>query len=551
MPIFDYTPGTSPEASGTLMFYKQGSDPSSGFQVDTEGNIISGGPVNVFNVTAYGTVGDGVTDDIDAIQAAFDAAAEASAASGGAVVLFPPQTYAISTYITAQSDITVMAYGATIIASADSGLFRNFVPSDSFAAYEGNSRIAVYGGIWDSNAADSGSGTVTSIRDAFTFSHGSDIILRDLVVRNVSSAHAVDLAGVKNVIISGCRFEGFKDNDGARSFSEAIQLDYAISGSGGIGLNDDTPTVNVTVEACWFGPSDRLGPYGRALGSHTSTGASNWCEGIIFQNNIVEATGRENVRAYGWRHAVIEGNVFQGVGSASYANVAVTGPDPATAGYVNVCDDILISGNVVDGTGALNAIRVAGFATALPTNVRITGNICDQSVTSGIYVWFATAPSVEGNTVADSTTAGIYVLSCTDPDVVANKIVGVGGTALGLDTCTRGQATTNSIITAGGHGILVSGGSNVSVNNNRVYNVVTSGIRATSSTSRVRIINNVVITAAIGIEVTASAGNALVINNDLTGSGWAVGTALSLLGVPAPTTDFSGGTASPGWNLVS
>lgn len=37
MPILDFDPGQSPEAAGTLYFYKQGSDPSTGFQVTTEG----------------------------------------------------------------------------------------------------------------------------------------------------------------------------------------------------------------------------------------------------------------------------------------------------------------------------------------------------------------------------------------------------------------------------------------------------------------------------------------------------------------------------------
>jgi len=39
MPVLDFDPGTSPEAPGTLRFYKQGSDPDSGFVATTEGGI--------------------------------------------------------------------------------------------------------------------------------------------------------------------------------------------------------------------------------------------------------------------------------------------------------------------------------------------------------------------------------------------------------------------------------------------------------------------------------------------------------------------------------
>lgn len=41
MPILDYDPGSSPEAPGTLMFYEQGADPSTGFQVTSRGAILS------------------------------------------------------------------------------------------------------------------------------------------------------------------------------------------------------------------------------------------------------------------------------------------------------------------------------------------------------------------------------------------------------------------------------------------------------------------------------------------------------------------------------
>jgi hypothetical protein len=41
MPILDIDPGQSPEAPGTLMFYEQGADPSTGFQVTSRGAIVS------------------------------------------------------------------------------------------------------------------------------------------------------------------------------------------------------------------------------------------------------------------------------------------------------------------------------------------------------------------------------------------------------------------------------------------------------------------------------------------------------------------------------
>ena len=39
MPILDMDPGTSPEAPGTLMFYEQGKDPSTGWSVTSAGVV--------------------------------------------------------------------------------------------------------------------------------------------------------------------------------------------------------------------------------------------------------------------------------------------------------------------------------------------------------------------------------------------------------------------------------------------------------------------------------------------------------------------------------
>lgn len=69
----------------------------------------------VFNVQAYGALGDGATDDSTAIQAAITAAQSA----GGGIVLIPPTTagYTFSTGLAitpAASKIMVWAYGAKL-----------------------------------------------------------------------------------------------------------------------------------------------------------------------------------------------------------------------------------------------------------------------------------------------------------------------------------------------------------------------------------------------------------------------------------------------------
>lgn len=65
MPVFDIDPGASPEAPGTLSFFKQGFDPSTGFQVTSEGaTVINSMELNGATVnTPVLTTNAGTLDD--------------------------------------------------------------------------------------------------------------------------------------------------------------------------------------------------------------------------------------------------------------------------------------------------------------------------------------------------------------------------------------------------------------------------------------------------------------------------------------------------------
>lgn len=65
MPVLDWDPGTNPKAAGTLSFYKEGEDPSTGFQVTTEGVVSAGGATHL--------TGDAGTDDMFTVRVAGDA----------------------------------------------------------------------------------------------------------------------------------------------------------------------------------------------------------------------------------------------------------------------------------------------------------------------------------------------------------------------------------------------------------------------------------------------------------------------------------------------
>jgi parallel beta-helix repeat protein len=514
-----------------------------------------GGLTGIYDVTKapYNAVGNGVADDLAAIEAAITAA---NAAGGGTVYLPPGRTYGVSDHMHILTGVTVVAYGATIKGIANRGLAKLYRESDTaFTGYTGHSRIRIYGGIWDVNASDGTTGTATSIVNAFLLGHNNDITFRDVTIRNVSSGHGIDLVACQNVRILNCRFEGFRDNtvDQSSSFREAIQLDFAVSGSGINGAFDGTGCRNILVQGCSFGASARLGGFGRAVGSHSSNNATTWCDGVQILGNRIEATLQEGVRVYAWKNVVVADNIVSGTGSAG---IIVTGPDPAVAGYALPCQDVAIRGNVLATAGGSSPLRVIGFATARPTGVSFIGNRVTGSGSTGIYVSQADQPQIADNKISASTSSSIYAINCAAPLITGNQCAGSGATSIGIDTCTGGHVTTNVVDGSSSHGILVSGGSNVTVATNRVVGATGSGIRATSSTVRPRIIGNTIlrngVTATWGLDVTASATDALIIGNDLTGGAWPAGTAFNLVGT-RQRLDWSAGTdgTAAGLNLAT
>ncbi|MEU5394509.1 right-handed parallel beta-helix repeat-containing protein [Streptomyces tibetensis] len=529
------------------------SETPGGYSHDETTDITTYTEAGLFWVT--GAAGDGTSDDGWAIQAQLDAA---HAAGGGTVIIPGGKTYGVSTFLVVYDNTTVWAYGATIKAIGNSGLLRNFLGSETFAGYSGHSHIQILGGTWDANAADAGVGTVTGTTNCFGFLHCEDITVRDVTITNVSSAHGLEFNSTSRGRAINCRFLGYKDNsgDGSRDFSEAIQIDMAVSGSAAIGLFDNTPSKDILIQGCQVGPSSRLGSFGRGFGSHMLR-SGVYYYGIQIIGNRIDGTRQQGIYGFGWRRAVISGNV---VTDSGLSGIQLSRPDPAGAGpsegYTINGRNIAITGNTVEGAGDASGIRVFGASGGTYDQVVIAGNSVlgfNTDTSNGIHVEYCSRPNVTGNTISGTQSTGIVCFNSDGAHISSNTIRNTGSNGVNVTGCTGVNVTGNTIDgTTANHGIFLATSSKFSVQGNWIQSAALAGVRLSDGAQDGTVVGNRIIkgTGTNGITVSpTTAGDNVVANNDLTNGGWAVGTALVFS--TAAITAYTGGTTSPGANLVS
>lgn len=518
----------------------------------TAPNLNDQSAVRWFSVT--NAVGDGTTDDRAVIQAQLDAAHTA----GGGIVYIPPgKTYGISTFLVVYDNTTIWAYGATLKATGNSGLLRNFLGTETFTAYDGHSHIRVLGGTWDGNAADAGVGTVTSETDIINFVHCQDITVRDAVVMNCSTAHGLEFNSTDGGRALNCRFLGFKDNSvgSIRGFSEAVQVDIAKSGSSSIGSFDNTASRNILVQGCYFGPSSRLGAYGRAVGSHTLAAGVTF-DNIQVLDNRIDGTLQEGMQAYGWKRAVISRNVITGTGKSG---ILVTLTDPATTSVSPYGLDI--TGNIIDGCSDDSGIRVLSYAAYKYPGVVIADNVVRTVTGNGIHAEHCQAPTITGNRVESTTSTGIYAHYSDGATMTGNTCRSVGSNALNISGAVGATVAGNTVDgTSSNFGVFIGQGSDGTTNStdavvsgNNITAPASSGIRLSTNATGCLVVGNKVRkstgAATSALSMASSATGCMVTNNDFSGNSWNAATAMSV-STAAPITGPGGMTALPGSNAV-
>lgn len=446
------------------------------------------------DVRGWYAVGDGVTDDHPAIQAALN--------GGNKRVYIPKGTYLIKStlQIFNKTDV-VMDMGTTILNNSgvewafSNGEIGN--PTYSYG-YDGDGDITISGGVVDNIIKQEAS--VNSC--AIGFAHGKNIKILNVTFKNNYSSHFVEINACKNVIISGCIFDNLiTDIPGSRA---CINVDWSNAGGfPAFGGYDGTVCDDVLITDCTFINGDI------AVDSHGKpSDAIPEHKNIMFVNNHLENMASGGVGCQFWNNAIVSGNTIKdckgrniicwGSVNVNVSNNIITG-ETFSVGVViddnsgRICNGILVSGNKITGGQSVGAY---GIRAEDSVRINITGNTVEGSPDQGIII-----------------NAG-----CRDVSVASNTVIGAGqrGTvneSISVDSIY--VSVIGNYITKGTYpvslldGILIGGNatSNVEVGSNAIYDTTRSLVNVSASVS------GVIVDGAYVLHIAPNTAKTVPMNN--------------------------------------
>ncbi|WP_186355589.1 right-handed parallel beta-helix repeat-containing protein [Streptomonospora sp. PA3] len=458
---------------------------------------LAGGVTGMLDVSAYGAVGDGATDDTAAIQAALDDAG----AAGGGLVWVPGGVYSVQTgpLRIYQGTHLWLAPDATIRRDAATTMIVNGDAGQSLGGYDGHGDITISGGTWDANGA-----SITDNNMAISIGHARNVTIRDLRILDVPGYHGVELNSTHTGRVINCSFLGFTDFSGTRGFSEAVQVDGAYRSSvfGAFGPYDHTACIDILIQGCYVGPSGTpgAGPWGRGIGSH-STAPDQPHRNIRVISNEIDSCGEYAVGAYCWAESIVSGNTIRSCGAGiwwrsldSTKSADQQYPDGTSITGSQPLPGIVISGNVITGTGAHNdGITLEGESTGALQYATVTGNmllnIDPTGVENGIRLIHLHDSTITGNTLRSVGGTGISTEACDGVTISSNRLRAINGAGITLiDSLSGCVVDGNTLTLIGENGLWAQGGNDVVWSGNVIVGAAAGGgtyygIRITSFAS--------------------------------------------------------------------
>ncbi|MEC0804110.1 right-handed parallel beta-helix repeat-containing protein [Bacillus atrophaeus] len=406
------------------------------------------------NVLEFGADPTGEIDSAPMFQKALDLAKD-----GEGIHLYVPNgcTFKLEAPLIFWANTKVSAHGATMLNYFGDYMGVNGDGTVEYTGYDGNGNIIIDGGTWDCRGLHIQRGT-----NAFSFGHGRNIFVKNVVIKDVRSYHGIEFNACERYGCIDSDFLGFFDPDGTRTFSEAIQMDLAQRPGvfGAFGKYDFTVCRDGKVTGCYFGASGTPGTqaWPRGVGSHSST-IGYWHENISVKDNTFEGTTGWAIRAYNWNDSSIVGNTLR----KCHYGITVSAIDPTNEGHTKNDKfeqlsksqdfrDIMIQGNKIYDTVENEAIYVRGFINneGIVRNIVVSGNSISGvggSNQAGIRLDAVRNGIVEGNMISDTSGDGVRLNDCIGISVSGtNQISFVGRDAIAAFGNCSDLLISNNII---------------------------------------------------------------------------------------------------------
>ena len=442
----------------------------------------------------FGADGTDDEDDSPAIQKALDMAKKTS---GKITVRIPAGNYYLGSALTIYSNTDlVLDDQATLIRIDDSRLMlRNASKTGTdIGGYGRSENITISGGTWDGNAA-SGANNANMI---YLF-HAEGVTFTGVTMKRCCGNHFIELAGVKDVAITGCtfrdfvRYNGANENSEASISSEAVQLDYASEdSSAGAAPYDGTACQNVTVSGCSF--INCLS----GVGNHHTANVSN---DYTITNNSFNGIDHTCVNLYAVSEAMVSGNEANNINRFACV-VANTGTTLITENEISEGENA--------GTGNANDGSCIDVSTT--TDLRVTDN--QISGFENCIMTSQTQLTISGNTITDAGEAGLCLLNGSTGNIYENTISACATHGINIRQSDDVNVYENTISTVTKHGILINSCSDILASGNEVSQTGEYGVSVISSNGFALDGNTIDAAGKSGIGVGGSSGN--IINNCIT-----------------------------------
>lgn len=475
----------------------------------------------------------------DSTGAADTAALQAALDAGGKVTLAPGEYTINKRLIIRQYDTTISAEGATVTQlTAGTGIFKTRT-DDAASAYNGVQGLVISGGTWRTNAA-----TPSSTYSVFHITHAQDVRIENVTIVDIRQGHLIELSGVKDAVITGCKLGvGGAYGSASRNF-EAIQLDTTHSSAmvGAMTHYDDAYCQNILIE-------DNVIEHPRGIGSHGLVQDHHHTGVTVRSNTITADVG--GIAFLGVKDLLIERNTIDGAKIGIEFNTSSIGGYSSVQGanqnaiepskVVNGEYGLVIRNNTVTG-GSQYGVKVAGIAGRKVAGAQIYENTVKNTGAASILVSRAASLlRIYKNQVSGCKGSGVYAEYCENADIQGNTIRNAGKSGVGVVGCTlQALVKKNQIEGAAINGVYVTSSANVTVLSNAISQAGSNGVAVSGGAKGVRVGKNTIQKPGLsGVLVTGSA-DALVAYNEISGA--------RLDGV---TLDTGATGAQVGWNEIS